>query len=197
MKSRLLSFNIYLCAMALFLVTGCAMMGGFDPKKEYTLVHVFLEARNGAKTGAQLVQVVGTPMYVESEPILTEADLTGAKLIDFPDGTYAIQLTFSDHGMIQLDMTTGSSKRLNLVIYLLFPPKGMKEPKGEGGASADNSANKATNGTPRISSWSATPIKGEITNGVLTFSPDASHAEAERIVRGLNNMVQAINKMNR
>jgi hypothetical protein len=190
MKTRLVSFNIYLCAVALFLAAGCGM-GGLDSKKEYTVLHVFLEARNGAKTGAQLVHVVGTPMYVESEPILTEADVNSAKLIDYPDGTYAVQVTFSDHGMIQLDMTTGSSKRLNLVIYALFPPKGFKEPKGEDSFSAD----KTAAGQARISCWSATPIRSEITSGVLVFTPDASHAEAERIVRGLNNMVAAIKKM--
>jgi hypothetical protein len=200
MKTRLASFNLYLWALALFLVTGCNL-GGLDPKKEYTSLHVFLEARNGAKTGAQLVKVVGTPMYIESEPILTEADLNSAKIIDYPDGTYAIQLTFNDHGMIELDMTTGSSKRLNLVIYALFPPKGFKEPKDSDDdntatANANSSTNKIPAGQARVSSWSATPIRSVISNGVLTFTPDASHAEAERIVRGLKNMVKAINKMN-
>jgi len=39
------------------------------------------------------------------------------------------------------------------------------------------------------SRWLAAPILDHrITNGILHFTPDASRAEAERIVRGLNNV---------
>jgi hypothetical protein len=138
-----------------------------------------------------MVQVAGTPMYVESEPFLTEADVNMARLVDYADKTYAVQVTFNDHGMIVLDMTTSSSKGLNMVIYSIFPPKGWKEPKSEDAFAPE----KTGAGQPRVSCWSATRIKSGISGGTISFTPDVSHEEAERIVRGLNNMVSAINKM--
>lgn len=195
MKSRLHSFNIYFCALAAVLAGGCGLhgFGGMSGKKEYTLLRVYLEARNGAKTGAETVEVLGKPMYVESEPFLTEADVQTAKLVDYPDGTYAVQVNFNDHGKIVLDMTTSSSRGLNMLIYSFFPPKGWEQPKDQG----DFTREKVVAGKARVSSWSAARIKGGINSGALIFTPDASHAEAERMVLGLNNMVSEINKMNR
>jgi hypothetical protein len=35
-----------------------------------------------------------------------------------------------------------------------------------------------------------------ISDGIIEFTPDASRAEADRIVRGLNNLVAKVKKLN-
>ena len=43
--------------------------------------------------------------------------------------------------------------------------------------------------------WLAAPlIRRPIADGVLTFTPDASREEAEKIVKGLNNVTEKIKK---
>jgi hypothetical protein len=154
---------------------------------------VYLEARNGASTGAQMVKVLNVPFYVESEPFLSEADLSSARLVDYPDGTYAVQVSCNQHGKLVLDMTTTSSKGLNMVIFSFFPPAGWSKPKSRDAFSGE----KAATGQPRVSSWSAARISNNLSNGTFQFTPEASRAEAERMVRGLNNMVAVIEKEDR
>lgn len=188
MKSWLRSFNIYLL--------GAVLAGGCDSnhlsmRKEYSTLRVYLEGRAGESS---LVQVTRDkiPMYVEAEPFLTEEDLSKARLVDNPDGTYDIQVLFNDHGGVVLDMKTTSNRGRHLIIFSHFPPKGWKEPQG---GSASSGANPLP-GQPRISGWLSAPlIRNGLSNGSLLFTPDASHEEAERIVRGLNNMVSQLNKM--
>jgi hypothetical protein len=192
MKSWLRSFNIYLFAAAVFLAAGCGTHR-LDKSKEYTFLRVFLEVHDGADTHAQMTRVARIPIYVESEPFLTEVDVSRAALVDFPDGTYAVQVMFNEHGSLLLDMTSTSNKGLNLVVSLLFPPPGGKEPKNREAPSVE----KEVPGQPRVSSWSAVRITRNISNGTIQFTPDTTHAEAERIVRGLNNMVAEIEKMER
>jgi hypothetical protein len=178
--------------MAVFLAAGCHT-GGLDMNKEYTFLGVYLEARNGAATGARMVKVLNVPFYVESEPFLTEADVSGASLVDYPDGTYAVTVTCSDHGRLVLDMTTSSSKGLNMVIFTFFPQPGWGKPKGRDAFSVE----KAAAGQPRFSSWSAVRIGNNLSNGTFRFTPEASRAEAERMVRGLNNMAAEVEKQDR
>jgi hypothetical protein len=121
---------------------------------------------------------------VEPRPFLTEVDVTQAKLVEAPDGTYAVQVMFTDEGSLELDMTSSSSKQLNLVIYTLYPQPGGKESKSGDVFAAE----KTSPGQTRVSSWTAAPIVSNLSSGTLEFTPVVTHAEAERIVRGLNNM---------
>jgi len=132
-----------------------------------------------------------TTMYMVPEAVLTEADLSQAKLVDNPNGTYAIELAFNDHGKLVLDMQTTSNPGKHLIIFAKFPPKGWKEPKEEGAAAGKPPAEQ-----PRISAWLAAPAipRSGISNGSLQFAPDATHTEAAQIVRGLNNIVAEMNK---
>ena len=183
MRTLFRPINFFLCLVAGWLAAGCES-GGLSRDKEYTGLRVFVELPTPGKENAQLAHVVGVPIYIEPQPILTEADVVSSRLLDYADGTYAVQVTFSDHGMIQLEMTSAARRPSKLVIYTLFPPKGSPGDKNiDIFASAD-----PVPGKPRIASWSAAPIRAEIGNGVIVFTPDATHQEAERIVRGLNNI---------
>ncbi len=132
-----------------------------------------------------------SPCTFPPKPFLTEEDISHARLVDNPDGTFEIQVTFNDHGSLLLDMNTSSNRGKHLIIFCHFPPKGWKEPKDTG----TDSAEPPKPGQPRISGWLAAPlIQSGLSNGSLKFTPDASHDEADRIVRGLNNMVSDLNK---
>ena len=131
------------------------------------------------------------PVYVESEPKLTEEDLARAKLVDNPDGTCAIQVTFNDHGAVVLDMNTSANRGRHLVLYCQLRPRGAKEPPD----SEASSVEKPAPGQRGFSPWlSMMPIRTAVTGGSLQFTVDVSRAEAEQIVRGLNNLVVELNK---
>jgi len=193
MKTWLRSFNIYFLAAGAVLASGCGS-NRLSPNKEYATLSIFMEGRQ-AESLAVHIGRDPTPMYIAPEAILTEEDLRKATLVDHPDGTYDIQLTFNDHGKLVLDMQTTSNKGKHLILFAKFPPKGWKEPK-EGDAAG---AEKPLPGQPRMSAWLAAPlIAGNgLSNGSLLFTPDASHAEAQQIVRGLNNMASALNEMDK
>jgi hypothetical protein len=168
MKSCLRSFNIYLLAAAA-LGGGCGS-NYLSPNKEYATLSIFLEGRPADSLPVQIGPDKAT-VYVAPAAVLTEEDLAKARLVDNPDGSYAIQLTFDDNGKLVLEMQTTSNPGKSLIIFAKFPPKGWREPE---------------DGDP-------IPRNG-LANGSLVFIPDASHAEAEHIVRGLNNMASAMNK---
>ena len=189
MKSCLLSFNIYLLAAAA-LGGGCGSHY-LSPNKEYATLSIFLQGRPADSLPVQIGPDKAT-VYVAPTPVLTEDDLAKARLVDNPDGSYAIQLTFDDNGKLVLEMQTTSNPGKSLIIFAKFPPKGWTEPKDADAPAIE----KPHPGQPRISAWlAAFPIpRNGLANGSLVFIPDASHAEAEHIVRGLNNMVSAMNK---
>jgi hypothetical protein len=191
MKSWLRSFNIYFYLLAaLAVVSGGCSSSGLSMRKEYSTLRVYME---GAPRESPMVYVTRarTLMYIKPEPILTEEDVQKATLADNPDGTFEIQVTFNDHGSLVLDMQTTSNRGKHLIIFSHFPPKGWKEPKDSG----TDSAEPPKPGEPRISGWLAAPlIQTGFSNGSLKFTPDASHEEADRIVRGLNNMARDLAK---
>lgn len=189
MKFWLRSFNIYLLAAAAALASGCGS-NFFGMKKEYSTLRVYLEG-SPAESSMVYVTRAKTPMYVAAEPFLTEEDVSRAKLVDNPDDTFDIQITFNDHGALVLDMTTTTSRGKHLIIFSHFPPKGWKQPQDTG----VDAVAKPEAGQPRVSGWLAAPlIRTGLSNGSLKFTPDATHEEAERIVRGLNNTVADADK---
>jgi len=133
------------------------------------------------------------PMYIQKDAVLTEDDISTAALVDNPDGSYDIQLTFTTHGKLVLMMETTMKQGRHLVIFAKFTPKGWKAPKGGDSASED----KPLPGQPRISAWLAAPVipQNGFSDGSLRFKPEASHEEAERIVSGLRNMSKILHDM--
>ena len=190
MKSWLRSFNIYLLAAGAVLGSGCHL-NHLSANKDYTTLSVYLEGRAG---NASLVQVGRDkiPVYVESKPLLTEEDLAKAKLVDNPNGTCAIQLTFNDHGRVVLDMNTSANLGRQLVLSCQLRPRRGSKPPQEAGASA---VEKPGPGPGGFSPWlSMVPIRTGVTGGSLQFTVSVSHAEAEQIVLGLNNLVARMNR---
>ena len=158
-------FNLYfLLTVALALGAGCAT-GKKDSKQTAALrVHIECSA-NIAPSGQTVLVLRSQPVQatVTVDPILTEANIAAAKLIDTPGG-FAVELKFDSAGTRTLEQYSSSNPGKHLVI---FGQWGLKSGDGR---------------------WLAAPIIGHrIGTGVLAFSVDASRDEAMKLVLGLNN----------
>ena len=103
---------------------------------------------------------------IAKEPILTEANLIAARLIEAPGG-FAVELRFDETGSQILEQYTAANTGFH---FLIFGQWGDKASQGR---------------------WLAAPlITHRIGNGVLAFTPDMSHAEAEQLVTGLKNVAE-------
>ena len=163
MKARTLHFNIILLLLAL--APGCQTD---KPKKELSAIRLHIEVNDGgATTDSKPVPIYrASPTYINVDPIpfLDERDLTKAAVIDWMDG-FAIQLQFNEHGALLLETVTRANPNRRLAVFAHF-------------------------GEDR---WLGAPLLSRpISDGSLSFTPDATRAEAERIVRGLTNVVAEI-----
>ena len=201
MKSPSRCFNIYLALAAALVVAGCGTSDPSKSKKEQTTFRLYMEGsrHDYSSTGVVLVTREKIPFVVEREPFLTEADIKKATLVEDPggDGSYTIQITFDDHGLLMLDMMTTANKGKHLIVFSQFPPPGEKQPKvkKKNRDSDDDSDDQPPPeaappppdpNKPRESAWlTAVLIRDRNPSGVFRFTPDASHAEGVWIVRGL------------
>ena len=162
-------FNTYLLlAAAVLCIVGCETPES-KQKKEISNLRIHLQVNADGTKSYELVSVFrASPVMINigKSPLLTELHLSSAKLLDVMGG-YSIQLQFNRAGIWLLEQYTTANKGRHLAIFSQF---------GE---------------TAAESRWLAAPlIQQRIADGVLTFTPDASREEADRIVRGLNNLVE-------
>jgi hypothetical protein len=195
MKSRRGWFNIYFISAWAALAVGCHSGGLHFHKKQVATIRLYLQTSDQASdSGKVLVTRQNIPMTIQRDPFLDESDLRQARLVDDPDGTYAIELVFDDHGAAALDMKTIGNRGRCIVIFSHFPPPGTKEDAPE---TEPSQPKPATPDAPRRSGWiSAVMINGRMANGTLRFTPDATRAEAETIVAGLKNVIGKSRKDN-
>ncbi len=210
MKSNFHKFNIYLALAAVFLTAGCATKKGAFSKKEQSTIRLYLEGNRGdvASTGTVLVTRDRFPITIERAPMLTEADLRKAVMLNEPgpNGGYSIELVFSEHGAMMLDMMTTANKGKHIVVFSQFPIPGTKEPKAKKTSKKSDDDDKGMEdlqaalpatqpelekpGQARVSGWlAAVQIRQRNPAGIFRFSPDASREETARIVRGLKNVI--------
>jgi preprotein translocase subunit SecD len=166
-------FNIYLLAalvIAAFCVGGCKMFSSGDPNdKLVSSISLHIETNPDSMELSSPVPIYREKpimVNVEKAPFLTESDLLGAKLTEVLGG-FSLQLQFDEHGSWMLEQITATNPGKRIAILCRFGPK-FKEAR-----------------------WLAAPfISRRISNGILTFTPDASKAESEQIILGLKNMVE-------
>jgi len=175
MNIRWLRFNLYLCValpLALALAAGCQTEERKRKHLASTLsVHIEVHA-----DGTNLSEPV--PIYrqqpvminVDKTPILTEVNVLEAQVVDAVGG-FAIRLQFDRQGTWILEQRSVDSRGRRFAIYCHFGPE-FKE-----------------------SRWLAAPIVSHrISDGVLVFTPDATRAEADELVLGLNNVARVVAK---
>jgi len=168
-------FNIYF-TLALILAFFCGCQTDKDPNKDkVAALRIHIESNpNDVSTTQNISLLRSDPVMVNiaKEPVLTEANIIAARMIDSPGG-FALEIQFDESGAIPLEPFSASNHGKHLVIF------------GEWG-----NREKLVN-----SRWLAAPlITRRISDGTLSFTPDASKQEMYQIVICLNNVVKKIAK---
>ena len=156
-------FNLYFCPATLLLVAGCALL---DPAGHHVAaLRIHLEGDAGSADSNQTVSVIRShpvQVAIAKNPILTESDVVGARLIESPNG-FAVELKFDEIAGWGLEQETAVNPGKHLVIFAQWGKK------------------------PDDGRWLAAPsINRRVAAGTLVFTPDASREEAEKFVKGLN-----------
>lgn len=167
MVIRLTRFNSYLLAAVLAAgLSGCETTKS-KSEKQTAMIRVHIEVnRNepGQTQTATISRTAPITLTVKKLPFLEEAQLTQATLVD-AHGGFSLALQFDQRGTWLLEQYTAMNPGRHLVIAAQFGEE-LSETR-----------------------WLAAPlITRRISNGLLTFAPDASREETEVIARGLNNV---------
>lgn len=172
-------FNLYLLLCAA-LAVGCATTTEEEKlakekekadKKLAAAMSFYPEVQAQSMDFSKRVSIVREHPFtvtVDSSPLLTEANIAEASLVEGAAG-FALQIQFDREGSWLLENYSSANPGRRLAVLCQFGEK-MKE-----------------------SRWLAAPlVPKRISTGVVYFTPDASREEAEQIVRGLNNVAKKI-----
>lgn len=171
-------FNIYfVIAGVLAFAVGCGSMGGHkkdkDTKGPLATFRVHLEASPYFPTETEAAEIVRSDpvtLTVQKEPIVTEADLESARLLTVLGG-YDLEVKLRQHGTWVLEQYTTENVGKHLAVFCQFGDQ-IKEHRWLG----------------------AIKITKRISDGTLTFTPDASKPELDEILTGWTNTIKKVNK---
>ncbi|MGA3283388.1 MAG: hypothetical protein ABSD57_02865 [Verrucomicrobiota bacterium] len=166
-------FNLYLAlAAALALLCGCQT---HRQKGLPGALRVHIQVNPDSLGTSQTISVVRSDpvlVTIAHNPILTEANIVAAKVMDTPGG-FAIEIQFDENGTWLLEQYSAANPGGHFAIF------------GQWG-------DKLANGR-----WLAAPlITRRLGDGLLAFTPDTSRAEADQLVLGLNHVAAKIRKGN-
>ncbi|MCU0786083.1 MAG: hypothetical protein MUF81_18955 [Verrucomicrobia bacterium] len=161
-------FNIYLLCLALLVsAVGCRNPES-GREKQLAALRVHLEVNpdsTGMSERVPIYRANPTMVNVDRGPFLREGNVTEAKVIVDALGGFALLVQFDQRGTWLLEQYSATNPGRRFGIYAEFGEK------------------------PVVKRWLGAPvIARRISNGVLTFTPDATRDEAEQIARGLNNL---------
>jgi hypothetical protein len=157
-------FNLYLLLPVLLaLPSGCAT----DKKDEkIAVLRVHIENTANTPGNGQVISVLRSkPVLVpiSPEPVLTEANIIEAKVLDTPGG-FAVEIKFDETGTWMLEQYSSANPGKHFAIF------------GQWGEKLVNTR------------WLAAPIiTHRMATGLLAFTPDANRDEVNQLVLGLNN----------
>ncbi len=169
MKSCYRAINIYLlmAAVLVAVVSGCSSKKKEEEIKKQAVIRLHLEVNPEVVRRSQEVAIIRShPMIfnMSDDFILHEGYLDSAKLVETPEGGYAITLQYNQQGAWTLRNVTSVNIGKHVGVSCQFYPE---------------------------TRWLAAPvIDRPITNGVFSFTPDATREEARRIVDGLTFTVE-------
>lgn len=173
MKICCVTFNTYLCALALLGLCGCLTDQGNEtkPSKQMSSLRIHCETVSGGSTpGIEVPIWRSSPKLVpiDRAAFVTEANVMAAAVVEQPGG-FAIEVQLDRQGTWLLEKNTVLIRGRRLAIF------------GEFGEDR----------------WLAAPVISKvISNGRLVFTPDATREEAERLVLGLNNVSRKLKTKN-
>ena len=166
MRTPVSRFNTYLLAgvIALLATCSCQSVGG---KKEASTLRLHLEVTaDGTDRSSPVPINRESPIYVnvEKAQFLDEGAVAKASVVEVMGG-FSIFIQFDRRGSWLLEQYTVANKGRRIAVFSQF-------------------------GQTR---WLAAPmISKPISDGAFVFTPDATREEADRIVRGLNNVAKKI-----
>jgi len=170
MKASTRQFNLFLALMALAMLCGCQTN---TKNKEVSALRVHIAVNSNDTGTSQSISVLRSDpvlITIEKEPILTEANIVAARVIDTRGG-YALEIQFDESSALVLEQYTAANPGKH---YAVFGQWGEKVADGR---------------------WLAAPlITHRIADGILSFTPDMSREEADRLVLGLNNAAKTVQK---
>jgi len=156
--------NLFLTLLLVLVGTACKSAEEKKKSEEASSLRLFLETEfdtTGDKTTVVPVYR-SSPVLIRitKEPFLDEGHLIDAAVINTVGG-FAIQVKYDFRGTLTLESVTSTYRNQRVAIYSNF-----------------------TEGR-----WLGAPkMSARVKDGVFAFTPDATREEAERIVRGLNNV---------
>lgn len=157
---------------AAILAAGCAHSDP-NPKGFTATLRMHVEVTPDRSKQQETISVYrARPMevVVERNSFLDERQLEKASVVDDLGG-FVIKLEFDDTGRRLLEQYTVSRRGRHCAVFVQW---GDKNPQFR---------------------WLSAPVLARVINdGVFIFTPDASRAEAEDIVRGLNNAAREYHK---
>ena len=167
-------FNLYLLLIAVSLMATCGCQSEQTKQaKHLSALRIHVENRAQLIGSGETISVLrSNPVLVtiNIEPMLTEANVIGAALLDTPGGM-AVEIKLDEIGTFTLEQYTSAYIGKHLAIFGQWNEK-----------AAD-------------SRWLAAPIiTHRIANGELSFTPDCSLEEAKQFVLGLNNMAKKLDQ---
>jgi len=168
MKVLARQFNIYLAlATLLGLFCGCQTI----KKTPIAALRMHIEVSpdpGGTSQNISMLRSDPVLVTIKREPILTEANVVAAKVMDATGG-FAIEIKLDENGAWMLEQYSAANPGRHFVIF------------GQWGE-------KLANGR-----WLAAPIiTRRISGGRLVFTPDCSREEADQLVLGLNTFAKNI-----
>lgn len=169
MKLGFSVFNIYLILLATVAI-GCQSFR--QKKKELSTFRMHIET-NPDTTGRNAPVTIGRSepfaVNIEKTPFITEYHVENASVLEALGGIQ-IMVQLNQQGTWLLEQYSTAAREKRAAIFSNW-------------------------GEPR---WLAAPkFSRRVSDGVVVFTPDATREEADRIVRGVNNLVKEIKKGNR
>jgi hypothetical protein len=171
-------FNFYLILAMTVLLAGCASTK--DPTDKYaTMLRMHLESQPNQMIPPRTIAVYRSDplvVQIESLHLVTEENVVEARVVD-QHGTYAIQIQFDQWAIPLLEHNSSSWQGRRLAIQAQWGPD------YKWGRNYEHTR------------WLAAPkMNRKITDGTVTFTPDATREETYEIVAGLNNQARKVKK---
>ena len=167
-------FNFYLALLVASAVAMGCQSSGRKEKKILSTLRVHQEMNPdplGRSETAEVYRESPVRFTVDKVPFLSEANVKQAKVIDVTGG-FALEIQFDRQGSWLLEQYTAKPSRHVVVMSQFMAPGEEKLNKGR---------------------WLAAPlVRNHITDGLFSFTPDATREEAERIALGLNNVAKKL-----
>ncbi len=159
---------------AFLLLAGCASTPeakqAKQEAKDVSVIRLYTEVRDPSMGGTKASLPRSNPMEVviDKEPFADERDVVRADVVSSPGG-FAIRVELTMHGRMTLEGASVSHAGQRLVAF---------------GQWAVGKENEET-----VQRWLAAPVmRTALRSGIVVFTPDCDREEADRFVRGLNNV---------